>query len=96
MREAKAKAGMPVWRRDDDGNGFALKLTAAGLKAIAIEDDRGPAGEPCETLMIEPDQIAAHRRSDRRRGLERAPARAASSAWCSVYFSDPRARRSNS
>ena len=60
VREAKAKAGMPVWRRDDDGNGFALKLTAAGLKAIAIEDDRGPAGEPCETLMIEPEQIAAH------------------------------------
>ena len=29
VREAKAKAGMPVWRRDDDGNGFALKLTAA-------------------------------------------------------------------
>ena len=60
VREAKAKAGMPVWRRDDDGNGFALKLTAAGLKAIAIEGDRGPAGEPCETLMIEPEQIAAH------------------------------------
>ena len=60
VREAKAKAGMPICRRDDDGNGFALKLTAAGLKAIAIEDDRGPAGAPCETLMIEPEQIAAH------------------------------------
>jgi hypothetical protein len=58
--EAKAKAGMPVWRRDDGGNGIALKLTAAGLKAIAIEDDREPADAPEQTPMIEADQIAAH------------------------------------
>src|SRR5271165_4979747 len=58
VREAKAKVGMPVWRRDDEGNGFALKLTAPGLKAIAIEDDRGPAGAPDETPAIKPDHVA--------------------------------------
>jgi tetratricopeptide (TPR) repeat protein len=38
VREVRAKAGMPVWRRDDDGQSYALKLMAAGLKAIAVDD----------------------------------------------------------
>ena len=38
VREVRAKAGMPVWRRDDAGQSYALKLTAAGLKAIAVDD----------------------------------------------------------
>jgi len=37
VREVRAKAGMPVWRRDD-GQSYALKLTAAALKAIAVEE----------------------------------------------------------
>ena len=36
--EVRAKAGMPVWRRDDAGRSYALKLTAAGLKAIAVDE----------------------------------------------------------
>jgi hypothetical protein len=43
VREVRTKAGMPVWRRDDAGN-FALKLTAAGLKAIAVDDESDEAG----------------------------------------------------
>jgi hypothetical protein len=38
VREVRAKAGMPVWGRDDAGQSYALKLTAAALKAIAVED----------------------------------------------------------
>jgi hypothetical protein len=38
VREVRAKAGMPVWRRDDGGQSYALKLMAAGLKAIAVDD----------------------------------------------------------
>jgi hypothetical protein len=38
VRKVRAKAGMPVWRRDDAGN-FALKLTAAGLRAIAVDEE---------------------------------------------------------
>jgi hypothetical protein len=39
-REIKAKAGMPVWRRDDEAElAYSLKLTAAGLKVIAVDDD---------------------------------------------------------
>jgi len=37
-REVRAKAGAPVWRRDNAGQSYALKLTAAGLKAIAVDD----------------------------------------------------------
>jgi hypothetical protein len=38
VREIRAKTGMPVWRRDDRAESYALKLTAAGLKAITVED----------------------------------------------------------
>jgi hypothetical protein len=37
VREVRAKAGMSVWGRDDAGQGYALKLMAAGLKAIAVD-----------------------------------------------------------
>src|SRR5260370_25464541 len=37
-REIGAKPGAPIWRRDDAGRGYALKLTAAGLKAIAVDE----------------------------------------------------------
>jgi Protein of unknown function (DUF3489) len=44
-REVQAKAGMPVWRRDDEaGRSYALKLTAAGLRAIAVDEDEAREG----------------------------------------------------
>jgi hypothetical protein len=48
VKEVKAKAGMPVWRRDEQaGQSYALKLTGAGARAIAVdpEDDIEAAGE---------------------------------------------------
>jgi hypothetical protein len=40
VKEVKAKAGMPIWRRDEQyGQSYALKLTAPGLKAIAVTPD---------------------------------------------------------
>jgi Protein of unknown function (DUF3489) len=43
VKEIRAKAGAPIWRRDDEtGQTFALKLTAAGAKAITVEDT-GPS-----------------------------------------------------
>jgi hypothetical protein len=37
---------MPVWRHDEDaGQAFSLKLTAAGLKAVATEEDNSQPEE---------------------------------------------------
>jgi hypothetical protein len=47
-REIEAKPGAPIWRRDDAGQGYALKLTAAGLKAIAVDEGSPDAIEPGE------------------------------------------------
>ena len=39
VKEIKAKAGMPVWRRDEPAaRSYPLKLTAAGIKAIVIDE----------------------------------------------------------
>jgi Protein of unknown function (DUF3489) len=48
VREIEAKLGAPIWRRDDAGQGYALKLTAAGLKAIAVDEGSQDAMEPGE------------------------------------------------
>jgi hypothetical protein len=46
VKEIKAKARDPIWRRDEEsGASYALKLTAAGAKAIAVDD----AAEPEDT-----------------------------------------------
>ena len=46
--EIRAKPGAPIWRRDDAGQGYALKLTAAGLKAIAVDEGSQDAIEHSE------------------------------------------------
>jgi hypothetical protein len=55
VKEVKAKASDPIWRRDDEsGASYALKLTAAGAKAIAVDDAAEPeedaGGEESATL----------------------------------------------
>jgi hypothetical protein len=44
----KRKPGAPIWHRDETGRSFALKLTAAGLKAIAVDERPKDANEPGE------------------------------------------------
>src|SRR5262249_60894461 len=40
VKEIKAKTGEPVWRRDEgSGASYALRLTAAGAKAIVPDED---------------------------------------------------------
>jgi hypothetical protein len=56
VREVRAKAGMPVWRRDEAGPSYALKLTAAGLKAIAIDDGSEEAIAPREAPQPRPNR----------------------------------------
>jgi Protein of unknown function (DUF3489) len=49
VREIEAKPGAPIWRRDEAGRGYALKLTAAGLKAIAVDGGSPDPIEPSES-----------------------------------------------
>ena len=50
-REIEAKPGAPIWRRDDAGQSYALKLTAAGLQAIAVDEGPEEPIEPAEALQ---------------------------------------------
>ena len=53
VKEVKAKASDPIWRRDEkSGASYALKLTAAGANAIAVDDAAEPedAGEASDAL----------------------------------------------
>ena len=52
-REILAKPGTPLWRRDETGRSFALKLTAAGLKAIAVDEGPQEAIGPGESSQPE-------------------------------------------
>jgi hypothetical protein len=62
VREIEAKPGAPIWRRDDSGQGCALKLTAAGLKAIAVDEGSqdaialGEAAQPQAKNRAVPDE----------------------------------------
>ena len=54
VKEIRAKAGGPIWRRDDEtGQTYALKLTAAGAKAIAVDETR-PSEEEAERRADHP------------------------------------------
>jgi len=46
MREAKTKAGMPIWREDEAGRPISLIATKAGLRAIAAEDSAAMTEAP--------------------------------------------------
>ena len=59
VKEIRAKAGAPVWRRDDEaGISYGLKLTAAGAKAIAIDESAVPG------QRRRPRRLARGRRAD--------------------------------
>jgi hypothetical protein len=58
-REIGAKAGAPIWRRDDAGRGYAIKLTAAGLKAIAVDEGSQDTIEPAEAPQPQAKNVAS-------------------------------------
>ena len=59
VREIEAKRGAPIWRRDDAGQGYALKLTAAGLKAIAVDEISQDATDASEALQPQAKKVAS-------------------------------------
>jgi hypothetical protein len=57
-REIAAKPGAPIWRRDDAGQGYALKLTAAGLRAITLDEGSQDAIKPSEAAQPQSNNCA--------------------------------------
>ena len=59
VKEIRAKAGAPIWRRDEEkGHTYALKLTAAGVKTIAVDEtppSQGEAERRADHLMVSVD-----------------------------------------
>ena len=60
-KEIKAKAGAVVWRRDEEtGQAYALKTTAAGMAAIAVEEHDAPG---VEVDIVAPARTVGHTKS---------------------------------
>jgi hypothetical protein len=59
VKEIRAKAGAPIWRRDEEkGHIYALKLTAAGIKTIKVDETPPSQGEAewrADHLMVSVD-----------------------------------------
>lgn len=54
VEEIRARAGLPVWRRDEEERPLALRITRRGLKEIKVEDEEEPAeGSESETATSE-------------------------------------------
>lgn len=43
IEEVRARGTLPVWRRAEDNQPMALRITKRGMKAISVEDDETPA-----------------------------------------------------
>jgi hypothetical protein len=71
VREVRAKAEMPVWRRNEAGRALALIVTKLGREAIMGDGDRqkddaaAAAPPPFASASAEPSQIAASSQSGR-------------------------------
>ncbi len=76
VREIKAKTGMEAWRRDEEtGQAHSLKLTDAGLKAIAA-DERGSQSIPSTSVPRNTNENS----SKAKIGVDLAAARSATGA----------------
>jgi hypothetical protein len=59
-REIKARAGLPIWRRDTESDqAYSLKLSAAGAKAGATNDEQSEEPESAVSLKETPPKLMA-------------------------------------
>jgi hypothetical protein len=71
-KETEANCNDPIWRRDEEsGASYALKLTAAGAKAIGIDEGVEPEYPPNEDGALKNrDQVAASSKLEARNAPE--------------------------
>jgi hypothetical protein len=71
VRQVRAKAGMPVWRRNEEGRPCALIIAKLGREAIKGDDDRKADDANVETpsalsiAIAAPSQVAASSQPER-------------------------------
>jgi len=83
-KEMKAKAGLPIWRRDAESDqSYSLKLSAAGAKAVALGE--APSGKPAPASSTQqplPDSMdsseASHHAADASKAAPREGSKLAS------------------
>src|SRR5580704_15656478 len=72
IEEIHARGDLPIWRRDEDNQPMALRITKRGLKAIAVEP--GPDQLPNERNEAEKSEgtvtVAKQSRPKPRRGSD--------------------------
>jgi hypothetical protein len=76
-KEIKAKAGAPIWRRDGDSDqAYSLKLSAAGAKAIATNEELGGNAVPVSSAQEPlPDAMDSSEASGQAADANKAPPR---------------------
>ena len=83
IEEVRATGSLPAWRRDDDNQPVALRITQAGLAAIRV-DDKETQAEPeqdhrteCRASDAHPESRRARTAADSRTARVRSPRRPA-------------------
>ena len=63
LEEVRASGSLPVWRRDDDNGAIALRITSAGLAAIAAADEVMAAPEENGGRLSSTSEVARSARA---------------------------------
>jgi hypothetical protein len=99
MREVRAKAGMPVWREDEEGGRIALVITKAGRSAIGVEDETAEAACAPGVVDTSRNNAGLSKQKDPRAGgarADKARDRAAGAAGAATSAATGKAPREGS
>ena len=89
LRDVRSKPGAPVWRKDDEGRTFCLKITRAGKEAIGVVDEA--AIDRNESDSNPPSRPIVYPEGKRRHAKAAAPSASCASA-VKATEADPVAR----
>ena len=71
VTEVAARKGMSVHRRDEDGQGFALVITEAGLQAIGVEEPQASIADDVGSKEVDTESVQAKQTGRKGRGGSR-------------------------
>ncbi|MBV9705609.1 MAG: DUF3489 domain-containing protein, partial [Methylobacteriaceae bacterium] len=71
VTEVAARKGTPVHRRDEDGQGFVLVITEAGLQAIGVEEPQASIADDVGSKEVDTRSAQAEQEGRKGRGGSR-------------------------